>query len=77
VQRLAVVRAIAGKPATLLLGEPFSSVDRDTRLSLYQLVRIVSAQVPGPTIYVTHNSEDAEALAEHAVRLSQGRVGVD
>jgi osmoprotectant transport system ATP-binding protein len=60
-----------------LLDEPFSSVDRETRKSLYDLIRVISAQVPGPTIYVTHNTEDAQSLAEHAVRLTGGRLVQD
>ena len=59
------------------MDEPFSSVDRETRHSLYELIRVISAQVPGPTIYVTHSSEDAAALAEYSVRLDGGRLTVD
>lgn len=73
-QRLAIARALAGKPAVLLLDEPFSSVDRKTRMSLYALVRGLSPQIPGPTIYVTHDAEDATSLAEHAVRLTAGTL---
>jgi ABC-type sulfate/molybdate transport systems ATPase subunit len=76
-QRLAIARALAGKPMILLLDEPFSSVDQETRRSLYSLMRVISPQVPGPTIYVTHNPEDAQSLAEHAVRLAGGRLVVD
>jgi ABC-type sulfate/molybdate transport systems ATPase subunit len=73
-QRLAIARALAGKPAVLLLDEPFGSVDRETRQSLYGLIRAVSAQIPGPTIYVTHSTEDAENLAECAFRLDRKTV---
>ena len=76
-QRLAIARTLAGNPTILLLDEPFSSVDRETRRSLYDLIRMISAQVPGPTIYVTHNTEDAQSLAEHAVRLTGGKLLVD
>jgi molybdate transport system ATP-binding protein len=76
-QRLAIARALAGSPMILLLDEPFSSVDPETRRSLYELIRVISPQVPGPTIYVTHNAEDAQSLAEHAVRLTSGRLVVD
>ena len=71
-QRLAIARAVAAKPMMLLLDEPFASVDRDTRRSLYGLIREMSPQVPGPTIYVTHNAEDARSLAERCIRLSGG-----
>ena len=73
-QRLAIARALAGEPMVLLLDEPFSSVDRTTRLSLHKLVREVSARVPGPTIYVTHSAEDARALAEHVLCLEGGKL---
>jgi len=73
-QRLAIARALAGKPTVLLLDEPLSSVDRTTRLSLHKLMREVSALVPGPTIYVTHSSEDARALAENVLCLDGGRL---
>ena len=73
-QRLAIARALAGKPAVLLLDEPFSSVDRTNRRSLHTLLREVSALVPGPTIYVTHSQEDARALAENALTLAEGRL---
>lgn len=76
-QRLAIARALAGKPAVLLLDEPFSSVDRKTRMSLYALVRGLSPQISGPTIYVTHDSEDAASLAEHAVRLAAGKLAAE
>ena len=69
-QRLAIARALAAKPTILLLDEPFSSVDRETRRSLYGLIRVISPEIPGPTIYVTHNAEDAQSLAEYGFRLS-------
>ena len=76
-QRLAIARALAGKPAVLLLDEPFSSVDRKARESLYGLIRAVSSKVIGPTIYVTHQAEDAEGLADHTLRLTSGQLVVD
>lgn len=76
-QRLAIARALAGKPMILLLDEPFSSVDQETRRSLYSLIRVISPQVPGPTIYVTHSPEDGRSLAEHAVRLTGGTLVAD
>jgi ABC-type sulfate/molybdate transport systems ATPase subunit len=75
-QRLAIARALAGKPAVLLLDEPFSSVDRPTRLLLHKLIRDLSPQVSGPTIYVTHSSEDARALAEDVSVLEGGRLAM-
>jgi ABC-type molybdate transport system ATPase subunit len=73
-QRLAIARALGGKPALLLLDEPFGSLDRETRQSLYALIRAVSPQIPGPTIYVTHSAEDAENLTECAFRLDHKTI---
>lgn len=76
-QRLAIARALAGKPEMLLLDEPFSSVDRETRLSLRALLREVSPRVPGPTIYVTHDAEDASSLADAVVTLEGRQLRTD
>ena len=73
-QRLAIARALAGQPSMLLLDEPFSSVDRAARKALYALLSDVSPRIPGPTIYVTHQSEDATALAEAVVTLEGGSL---
>jgi ABC-type sulfate/molybdate transport systems ATPase subunit len=73
-QRLAIARALAGRPSVLLLDEPFSSVDRRTKDSLYALVRQASSRVPGPTIYVTHHVDDAVNLAERVMTLDAGRL---
>ena len=73
-QRLGIARALAGKPSILLLDEPFSSVDRQTKDSLYQLLRQLSPLVPGPTIYVTHHVDDAVSLAETVITLADGKL---
>jgi molybdate transport system ATP-binding protein len=73
-QRLAIARALAGKPSVLLLDEPFSSVDQETKDTLYHLLRQVSPLVSGPTIYVTHHTEDAVSLAEASVTIEAGRL---
>jgi len=75
-QRLAIARALAGKPSLLLFDEPFSSVDRRMKDSLYELLRQVSPTIPGPTIYVTHHVDDAASLAEAVVTLQAGRLAI-
>jgi molybdate transport system ATP-binding protein len=73
-QRLAIARALAGRPSVLLLDEPFSSVDRKTKDSLYDLLRHLSPHVQGPTIYVTHQVDDAVSLAETVITLEAGKL---
>ena len=76
-QRLAIARALAGQPSVLLLDEPFSSVDRETRESLYALIRAISPEIPGPTVYVSHSIDDAVGLSECAFRLANGGLVAD
>ena len=76
-QRLAIARGLAGKPSVLLLDEPFSSVDQQTKEILYDVLRQVSRSVSGPTIYVTHHREDAVDLAEAIVTMDAGRLVPD
>jgi len=73
-QRLAIARALASKPSILLLDEPFSSLDRETKRGLYELVRGISPQLAGPTIYVTHDADAAQSLGECALRLERGML---
>lgn len=75
-QRLAIARALAGRPSLLLLDEPLSSVDATTKAALYLLVEQISPEVPGPTIYVTHHAEDARRLAERVVKMDAGKLVV-
>ena len=76
-QRLAIARALAGQPSMLLLDEPFSSVDPETRESLYALIRSISPEIPGPTIYVSHSIDDAVSLSECAFQLANGGLVAD
>ena len=73
-QRLALARALAAKPSMLLLDEPFSSVDTNTKRMLYTLLQKFSPLVPGPTIYVTHSEQDAFSLGEAIVSLDRGQL---
>ena len=65
---------VLGRGAQFRLDEPFSSVDRKTKDSLYPLLREVSAGIPGPTIYVTHHTDDAVNLADSVMTLEAGRL---
>jgi molybdate transport system ATP-binding protein len=73
-QRVAVARALAAEPAVLLLDEPMASLDveirDDVRADLARHLR----EFGGPAIVVTHDREDAAALADEVLVLEQGRV---
>ncbi len=74
-QRVALGRAIASKPRVLLLDEPFSALDRQTRDEM--LCRVEELKTDGLTIlHVTHDDAEVERLADQVVRLEQGRLTV-
>lgn len=61
--RVALARAIAANPAVLLLDEPYSALDKTTRLRLLTDVKDLITGAGIPTIHVTHDSGEAELLA--------------
>jgi ABC-type Fe3+/spermidine/putrescine transport system ATPase subunit len=73
-QRVALARAIAGNPRILLLDEPFSSLDTELRATLRRELADLQRQLGLTTLYVTHDVEDASALATRAVVLRNGRI---
>jgi ABC-type sugar transport system ATPase subunit len=73
-QRVALGRAIARRPAALLLDEPLSSLDTRRRRSLRQEIKSLQRRLAVPTIYVTHDEADALALADRVAILEEGRL---
>ncbi len=73
-QRVALARALAAGPASLLLDEPFASLDAPVRRELRNLVRELHERTHIPIVLVTHDREDALDLADHVVMLERGRV---
>ena len=73
-QRVAVARALAVDPSLLLLDEPFAALDRALRLDLQiELVRL-QRTLGITTIIVTHDQEEAQALANQMVVMNRGHV---
>jgi ABC-type sugar transport system ATPase subunit len=69
-QRVALGRALASKPAILLLDEPLSALDEKTRNQMYQLLRKVQQDNPVTILHVTHHLSDARCLADTVLHLS-------
>jgi len=73
-QRVALARALARDPAVLLLDEPMSALDAHTRAGVRAELQELLRELALPTILVTHDFEDAAALADRVGVLSEGRV---
>jgi molybdate transport system ATP-binding protein len=73
-QRVAVARALARDPAVLLLDEPFSAVDLVTRRKLQRELAELRRVLAMPILLVTHDLDEAAALADRIVILHHGRT---
>jgi iron(III) transport system ATP-binding protein len=73
-QRIALVRALAPKPRVMLLDEPFASVDTPLRRQLRQDARQELKQTGTTTIMVTHDPEEAMAMADRILVLVEGEA---
>ena len=69
-QRVALARALAPQPRMLLLDEPFGALDTDLRRSLTTEVRELLKSTHTPAIHVTHDEDEAFAIADRVVRLA-------
>ena len=73
-QRVALARALAPSPALLLLDEPLSALDARVRQSLRREVRDLQRRLGITTIMVTHDQEEALAMADRIVVMNHGVV---
>ncbi|WP_213991071.1 ATP-binding cassette domain-containing protein [Sodalis sp. dw_96] len=71
-QRAALARALIGRPALLLLDEPFSSLDWETRTRLWQVLREIHRLFAVTILLVTHEPREADALADSQWSLQRG-----
>ena len=73
-QRIALARAIAVDPRVLLLDEPLSALDAKVRGSLRDEIRSLQRTLGIPTLMVTHDQEEALALADKIICMNHGVV---
>lgn len=72
-QRVALARALMTAPELLLLDEPLSALDQDTRSALQQELQKLQAQWQIPFILVTHDLQEAELLGDQIIRINSGK----
>lgn len=73
-QRIALARALAPKPPLILLDEPFSSLDSDTRAQLAKEMRELLLAQKVSAIMVTHDQQEAFAIADKVGVIHNGRM---
>jgi sulfate/thiosulfate transport system ATP-binding protein len=73
-QRVALARALAPEPKLLLLDEPFGAVDAKVREELRQWLRRLHDEMGVTSIFVTHDQDEAFAVADRVIVIHQGRL---
>lgn len=75
-QRVALARTLAARPKAVLLDEPLSALDRPLRQRLGQDIKAILADEGVPSLWVTHDDQEVERLADKAYRFVDGRLSV-
>ena len=73
-QRVALARSLAAEPSLLMLDEPLGALDRALRESLQTQVRAILKALGQTAIYVTHDRDEAYAMADSMVIMEEGEV---
>jgi osmoprotectant transport system ATP-binding protein len=76
-QRVGVARALAARPALLLMDEPFGAVDAVVRASLQDEMRRIQQTLGTTILFVTHDVDEALRLADRLVIMAAGRIVQD
>jgi sulfonate transport system ATP-binding protein len=76
-QRVALARALVREPALLLADEPFGALDALTRIQMHDLLRRLSERHKPAVLLVTHDIDEAIALADRIIMLDDGRIASD
>src|SRR5438132_9045969 len=73
-QRVAIARTLAYKPQVLLFDEPFGALDAQTRVHLRREIRGLLRQVKVPSVFITHDQEEALELGDRIAVLNNGHL---
>jgi ABC-type Fe3+/spermidine/putrescine transport system ATPase subunit len=73
-QRVAIARTLAYKPEVLLFDEPFGALDTQTRTHLRREIRALLRKVKVPSIFITHDQEEALELGDRVAVINQGHI---
>jgi ABC-type Fe3+/spermidine/putrescine transport system ATPase subunit len=73
-QRVAIARTLAYKPEVLLFDEPFGALDTQTRTHLRREIRALLRRVNVPSVFITHDQEEALELGDRVAVIYQGHI---
>jgi putative spermidine/putrescine transport system ATP-binding protein len=73
-QRVALARALVTRPRVLLLDEPLSALDAKVRVQLREEIRRIQTELGITTLFVTHDQEEALAVADRVAVMNQGNI---
>jgi putative spermidine/putrescine transport system ATP-binding protein len=73
-QRVALARALVTRPRVLLLDEPLSALDAKVRVGLREQIRRIQTELGITTLFVTHDQEEALAVADRVAVMREGRI---
>jgi ABC-type Fe3+/spermidine/putrescine transport system ATPase subunit len=73
-QRVAIARTLAYNPSVLLFDEPFGALDAQIRGSLRREIRALLKQINVPSIFITHDQEEALELGDRIAVLNKGHL---
>lgn len=73
-QRVALARALAPRPRLLMFDEPLGALDRGLRETLLDELRLILHRSRIPAIYVTHDQQEASAIADRIILLHEGQI---
>lgn len=76
-RRVALARALAPRPATLLFDEPLTNLDRLLRVDLLRLILESVREAGSSMVYVTHDEYEAETIAGTIIRFDKGTICSD
>ncbi|MGW6727626.1 ABC transporter ATP-binding protein [Nocardia sp. NPDC055029] len=76
-QRVSLARSLVGEPDLLLADEPFGALDALTRIKMHALLRDLISRHRPTVLLVTHDVDEAVALADRVIVLDEGRLTVD
>lgn len=68
-QRIAIARSLAPQPRVLLLDEPFSGLDQHLKAKIRKEIRTILKKASITSVFVTHDIEDADAMADKLIEL--------